>query len=71
MVCPFGSCTTSGREPVGDLEKQFKLSWIISRLYFITTLPQQPHELRGRSTNSGQRLWADSPLPEGLILTWG
>lgn len=22
MVCPFGSCTTSGREPVGDLQRQ-------------------------------------------------
>lgn len=63
MVCPFGSCTTSGREPVGDLGRQFELSWIISSLYFIIASPRQPHELRGRSTNSGQRIWADSPVP--------
>lgn len=43
MVCPFGSCTTSGREPVGDLGRQFELSWIISSLYFIIASPRQPH----------------------------
>lgn len=31
MVCPLASCTTSGRDPVGDLQKQqFPSSWVIA-----------------------------------------
>lgn len=66
MVCPFASCTTSGREPVGDLEKQqFKFSWIISSL----CCPGSPMSSRAEARiNSGSWIWAHFPISEWHVL---